>query len=358
MEIRSFTTIFNTMKNWIITKQDKLTDFNNGSVISSLVEAIAREIAQIYIRCRVGYDQFLSAIPYSVFKFYAKQGGYAVGSVVFSRTASALSATQIPAGTIVAADTFFYTTTANGSIASGQIASAPIPVISSKIGFDYNVDSGQISKIISILPSDITSVTNTLKFTGGFDTETDFDFTARFQDYIKGLSHTNIYGIMTAGKKSSYVRSVSLIEHFPPVDDIFNVTVYVDDGTGYTSPEAITDVTNILEGDGSPENPGYKACGINFRVLAPTVVLVDLEFTLYTRNTDEMVAKYDAEKTVREYINNLLIGDDVILSTLVVTLRNTFYIYDVDIASPSGNITIGSSQLARFGSAAITVVSE
>jgi uncharacterized phage protein gp47/JayE len=358
MEIRSFTTLYNNMKNWIIAKQNKLTDFNTGSVISSLVEAIAREIAQIYIRCRVGYDQFLSVLPYSIFKFYAKAGTYATGTVVFSRTAAILSETSIPAGTIVSAGEFTFSTTVTGSILSGQVNSSSLPVIATSFGYDYNVAQGQISVILSVLPSDIAAVTNTLKLTGGTDEETNAAFQNRFNEYIKGLSNTNLYGLKTGAKKSLLVRSVSVFEHFPPVDDIWNASVYVDDGTGYTSAQAIAEVVSTLNGDGTAANPGYRACGINIRVLAPTVVLIDLVFTIWTRQTESETAKDETTKVIREYINNLLIGEDVILSTLIITVRNIFYVVDVDISSPLENLIIGPTQIARFNSATITVVSE
>jgi hypothetical protein len=54
----------------------------------------------------------------------------------------------------------------------------------------------------------------------------------RFKYYINGLQGSNRYGIMAGVLGVEGVRSVSIDEHFPPKSNIYNFTVYVDDGTG------------------------------------------------------------------------------------------------------------------------------
>jgi len=69
LEIKTFDQIYNDMKNYIIANQDKLTDFNDGGVLVSQVEATARQMAMLYVDCRVGFSSFLRPLPYSVFGF-------------------------------------------------------------------------------------------------------------------------------------------------------------------------------------------------------------------------------------------------------------------------------------------------
>ena len=44
--------IYDKAKNYIIANQDKITDFNDGSVISTLIEAFARILERFYIDTR------------------------------------------------------------------------------------------------------------------------------------------------------------------------------------------------------------------------------------------------------------------------------------------------------------------
>ena len=57
--LKLFTSILEDMMNWVIANQNKVTDFNEGSVARSLLEAVALEVEQLYIRTRVGFDDAL-----------------------------------------------------------------------------------------------------------------------------------------------------------------------------------------------------------------------------------------------------------------------------------------------------------
>ena len=74
MEIKTFDEIYSDIMNFIISHQDKLTDFNDGSVLASQCEALGRELAELYIRTRVGFSTYLRSLPSSVFGFNMKTG--------------------------------------------------------------------------------------------------------------------------------------------------------------------------------------------------------------------------------------------------------------------------------------------
>lgn len=355
METKTFDELYNSMKNTIIAKQSRLTDFNDGSVVASFTEAVARQLALAYIRCRVGYDSYLKGLPYSVFDFVKKNGVKATGTVVFSRTKTYSYATKIPVGTIILAGELKFVTTTVGTIAAGALNSDSVSVVAALVGTDYNVSIGAISTIDSVLTSDVVSVMNAAKTTGGANEEKESDRLERFQEYIKGLQGTNLYGLKSAVLGLESVRSCSPVEHFPPIDNIYSGTLYVDDGTGNATDAVITEVKTLIDGLGTADSTGRRAPGVNIRVLAPTIVPVNISVTISTYRTDESVAKYDAEDAIKTYINGLLIGDDVVLTTIILALRRISYIKDVKITSPSDNITIGDNQIARFGSATIIV---
>ena len=44
MEVKPFRKIYRNMINFVVSHQNKITDFNDGSGIASLIEAFAREL--------------------------------------------------------------------------------------------------------------------------------------------------------------------------------------------------------------------------------------------------------------------------------------------------------------------------
>lgn len=355
METKSYTECLDEMRNQIIAKQNKLTDFNDGSVNASITEAVARQLSLVYIRARVGFDYYLRGLPYSVFSFDKKQGVKAVGKVVFSRSKPYAFDTPISSGTVVKSGDLRYLTTASGIVPANSLVSLPIPIAAEKAGVKFNVSPNTITILESVLSSDIVSVNNPLKVAGGQDEESEANRDLRFQDYIKGLQGTNRYGLKSALLELESVRSISLVEHFPPVDNIYNMTLYIDDGTGNAPEAVLEEALSLINGDGTASNPGRRAPGVNVRVLAPTIVPVSFDITIKTYRAENNIAISDSTEKIREYIDGLLIGEDVVLTTIVLLLRRISYIRDVQIITPLQNIVISDNQIARFGAATIIV---
>jgi uncharacterized phage protein gp47/JayE len=226
MEIKTFDELRDAMRNYIAAHQDRLTDFNDGSAIESQIEATAREMAMLYIRARVGFASRLRGLPYSVFGFKPKDGLKASVKVSFNRAKAYSGDTAIPVGTIVSSGSFRFLTTEAGTVNSGETASGEIAAVAEAVGDSYNVGAGTIKTIVSTLPADIVGVNNAGAAAGGTDSEDWSAYIARFADYILGLSRTNRYGFQSALTASDLARSIAIVEHFPPADGIWNMTVY------------------------------------------------------------------------------------------------------------------------------------
>jgi uncharacterized phage protein gp47/JayE len=360
MEIKSFGEIYSDVRDYIIAHQDKITDFNDGSVLSSEIEAFSREIAELYIRCRVGYSSFLRGLPYSIFGFEQKPGQQASTTVVFYRSKPKSYETTIPEGTIVSASGLRFTTTDSGKISPENIESNEISVIAEKVGEEYNIEAGAINSIVSTLTSDIVSATNPNPATGGAAEESWKDYIARFADYIIGLQRTNEAGFRTGLTGAYVVRSLSIVEHFPPLDDLWNMTVYLDDGSGGISDLGKELVKKTIDGDGTPGNGGYRAPGINIRYLSPEKEFIDLIIDAttvqdVTNEIDESVVISDVQKKTKEFIDGLKIGESLILSDLIVVLRRITYLDDVRIKAPEENIIISADKIARYRNCTVNV---
>jgi uncharacterized phage protein gp47/JayE len=361
MQIKSFDNIRESMINYIISHQDKLTDFNDGSVLGSQIEAVARELALIYIRCRVGFSSYLRALPYSVFGFKKKDGLKASANLVFSRAKPYSYETAIPVGCVVAAGGLKFLTTEAGAVPSGAKDSGAITAIAEAVGEEYNVGPQSIKKLITSLPADIVAVNNAGAASGGIDSEDWGAYMNRFADFILGLSRTNGYGFLSGLTADNLVRSLQIVEHFPPLDNIWNMTVYLEDGSGGMTSEALDQAKKRIDGDQTIGNGGYRAPGINVRYLPPEKVPISLSVQVVTErdvnnDIDVSVIVYNVTEATKEFINNLLVGQSVLISDLIVMMKRISHIDDVKISAPEDNIEIALNQIARFGDCDVTVV--
>ena len=320
----------------MIAKQDKITDFNEGSIIHTILDTVARIAERAYVAIRQGYNEMLAILPYSPFKFTKKEGYYA-------------------SGTVVSGGGFTFTTTEAGIIPADSLNSEPVTVIADGAGSDYNIAAGVISAIDSIVPADVVSVTNSSAFTGGTDEETDAEFEERFRTYINGLSGTNSYAIKSAALSVNAVRSVSIQNHKPPLKNIYNMSVYIDDGSGGASEETLDAVKLAIEGDNTEENPGHLAPGVNIRVITPTAVPVNIEMNVSVISTDTEEARTEIQNVVTAYVNSLTIGEACILSSIITKVMALNYVRDVAITSPAANVEPAINQIARIGTISITL---
>jgi uncharacterized phage protein gp47/JayE len=361
MEIKSFEQIYKDMQNYIIAHQDKVTDFNDGAVLASQIEATAREIAMVYMRCRVGYSSFLRALPYSVFGFQMKSGLKASARVVFSRSKPYAYETTIPTGVMVAAGALQYVTTEPGTVPAGETSSVPVSVSAQGIGARYNLPAGTIKTIVSTLSADIAAVHNPDAATGGTDSEDWGKYMERFAEYILGLQRTNRYGFLSGLTAGHLVRSLQIEEHFPPLDNLWNMTVYLEDGSGGMSAEAMAEAKAIIDGQGTAAHGGYRAPGINIRYLTPEIVPITLHVHVtvdrdIVNDRDESVVVSEVKDTVQKSINAMHIGEAVKRSDIIMVLRRLYYVSDADVLSPTETMGITNRQIARYEACIVSVV--
>jgi uncharacterized phage protein gp47/JayE len=149
---------------------------------------------------------------------------------------------------------------------------------------------------------------------------------------------------------------MEIVEHFPPEEDLWNITIYLEDGSGGMIPDAIEQVKAIIDGNGTEQDKGYRAPGINIRYLPPTQVPIRLSVEITTRGVEAARAVMDARNAIREYINSLGIGQAVIHSDLVKVLRRINYAIDARVPFPEDKIPMGKSQIARYLDCDVAVI--
>lgn len=351
--VKKYKDLLNDMVSWLVANQNKITDFNEGSGIRTILEVISQMGEQIYIRGHIGFTEGLKAVPFYAFNFEKDPASYAAGEVIFSRSGTS-GTINISIGTLVAtSDGLQFETTEAGEITGGNSDSSAIDIIATKTGKLYNVPASTIVVIITPI-SGVETVNNTSATSGGLDEENDAEFLDRFKDYIEGLSKSNESGLRSGAKGVTGVRSASVIEHFPPSSG-YNTTIYIDDGAGNASQALIDEVEDVLIGDGTESNPGYKAGGTNLRVLAPTKVTITVTAIVDDDGSVSREAlEYLIKDAINNYINNLGIGDDCIRNRIIEAIIGVNGVDDVDLTVPASNTTISGIQIARTGTITIT----
>ena len=361
MNTKSYDTILEEMKESAIAGGSGITDFNSGSNIMTVFESTARPMEQAYVDTRNGYTNNLRAIPYSVFDFKQKPGQKAAVDVVFTRNAALSSVSTIPSGTRISDGSLVFITTSAAVIGVGEINSDAVGAIAEDVGLKYNVKEDTIQTIESNLSAEIVGVNNPAQAVGGTDAETPTQMLRRFKYYINGLQGSNRYGIMAGVLGIEGVRSVGIEEHFPPKSNIYNFTVYVDDGTGALSNNLKNTVEDVINGTDTEENPGLRAAGINVDVSAATIVSINIVVTATIYRVEEARIQNDITVKLQEYINGLGIHENVVLSSIIVLLKQISGITDISglrLNNGTDNIIISDNQIARFGSVDITIINQ
>jgi uncharacterized phage protein gp47/JayE len=353
-EIRSYDDIMEQATASMIAQQDKLTDFNPGSIIHTFLDTVARLLERAYVAIRQGYNDNLRLVPYSLFNFTRKTGAAASGAAVFQRAKPSAVRTVIPKSTKISGAGKTFITAETGFIEPGNINSNPIPVIAENKGAEFNLPAYSIVTIESSLPSDVAAVVNQSPITGGTNDESDDEFDNRFKIYLNGLSGTNDYAILSAVLSLPAVRSASLENHKPPLKNIYNMSIYVDDGTGSVTAETLEAARLAVEGDGTAIHHGHLAPGVNIRVMPPLVVPVNYNSVIvHVYQADLKVAESEINTILAEYTNGLTISETVIISEAVFRIKKLPYVRDIKI--PQENVELRSGQIARFGGANIEI---
>ena len=361
MNTKNYNTLLEEMKESAIAGSSGITDFNSGSNIMTIFEAVARPIEQAYIDTRNGYTNNLRAIPYSVFDFQQKPGQRATVQVNFTRNAALDSVSTIPSGTRVSDGSLVFVTTTAATISVGQTVSDNVGAIADDVGLKYNVNENTITSIESNLSAEIVGVTNPYQAVGGTDAETQTQMLRRFKYFINGLQGSNRYGIMAGVLGVEGVRSVSIAEHFPPKQDVYNFTVYVDDGTGSMSTALKNTIVDLINGTDTEENPGLRAAGTNVEVTTATPVSIPIAVTVTIYRVEEARIRLDITTKLQEYINGLGIHENVVLSSIIVLLKQIPGVTDISgltIDGSTDNKIIAVNQIARFQSVNITVINQ
>ena len=201
----------------------------------------------------------------------------------------------------------------------------------------------------------IESVTNTVVATGGEDRETELDYNYRFNLHIEGLGRSNKAGLEAGALTVVGVTDALSVDLNPPVGNVNN-NLYVDNNTtAGISDERVTEVTRVIDGDGSVSFLGYRSAGVNVVVLKPTIVTQNLEITMTIARAFNVTSmEMLVQNRIAQFINRLRIGIGLKIAELLAIVILVPGVVNAAIVTPSADVDVVVSQVVRAGTFTFT----
>lgn len=370
-QIKDFTSIAAGLINVVRATTNKVTDFNRGSVIRTMLEATAAEIEELYLQMYLGIKEAIPVSVFTTFGFNRQAAESAGGTIRFSTGGSlASSVIPIPLGTVVRVPgtSLTYATTVASSIAIGN-SYVDVLVSAQASGLAGNVGADLITELVTPVAG-VASVTNPSPFVNGRDVETDDERRVRFQGYISSLARGTkaaiAYGAKTVtltdslGVITEYVAHANVVE--PWVADsaqpISLVRVYIHNGASATSGTLVTRCQQVIDGyyDGGTAVPGWKAAGVQCIVSAASDQAVNVTGTVTIAggysSVDVLAACTNA---VKDYLQGMAVGEDVRLSELVAIIRRDVEgAFNVTLSAPTGDVAVADNAKAISGTVTLS----
>ena len=345
-----------------IAARTKLTNFNVGSVVRTLVEILGAAIADLgdltlaclkagFIATATGYWLDLKAKEFGVTRHPAKA---TEGIVFFCRSVPKNENIVIPAGTIVStlkdqegkAYRFFTKDEAILATGTTEIEAA---IIAEQPGAAHNVGPGSIQKTaVHIRGVDRVENRDEWITSEGTDEETDASLRARcflaWEELTQGSTERAYisWALSDARVPSAFVNS----QH-PRGQGTVNV--YILGAGGMPSQSLIDDVQAVID-----EN---RPLCVDALVLAPDEIEVDLDLAIIPRRwVPTSTIEAEVRKRLQAYFNpqgdpaypwieSLGVGEKVVFNQLVEIVMSVDGVYDVRFVSPLVDIDVDTDEL-------------
>ena len=351
---------YENMKNWLIDKSSKLSNFQIGSRIRSLLEGLALELANSDLTTLNGFKNVSLDNLYTSFNFARKGGTKSNGFIRIEHTGHT-STLNYPIFTI---DLFgiSFTTVTPVSIPVGNTF-VIAELLADTIGVEGNIlanaidtDQGKGTIIDPLGNIIFDRIYNPAAFTNGTNEESDANRYTRWLNFIKSARKTTPLAVLSAALKIQDVTEASVVNNINPYSNTPEtgwVNVYITDGTGNPPSSLIDEVYKTLIGDPlDPVNyPGVVAAGVKVFVAGISNYYIDVVYNLKLKTSSPLTdsqAKAIVEAAAYNYVNNLPIGEDVLIETLQsFMLSADFGFYTLDIISPSATVNVNIAQYQK-----------
>jgi uncharacterized phage protein gp47/JayE len=366
-QLLDFTSISASMVNYAKATQDRVTDFNVGSVFRTLIEAPAIAIDELYQQMWLGLKEGIPVALYQAFGYDRLAATSGTGSVKVIVTAG--DEIVIQGGTVftVTGIGIIYKSMADAVIAASG-TQAIIPVSAEKAGI--GVDIPALTAFSVIVPRLVSAVANA-NFIKGDPEETEALRKLRFVDFIQNLARSTVaaleYALLTvslrneAGEVTESVKFALVVEPF--MTDINApkgvIQCYIHNGKTSGASGGLIDaceqtLNGYIDSKGN-KIIGWKAAGVQAVINATSNVDVNITATV-TSSPD--VPHDDVLTAVRlaldNYILQIPIGSEIIKAELIAAAMSVPSVLNFVMSAPSTDVDLTAYQKAIPGTYALT----
>ncbi|MFD3263224.1 baseplate J/gp47 family protein [Phenylobacterium ferrooxidans] len=368
-QLKNWTSIVASTLNHFRGTTSRVTDFNIGSVVRTILESLAIEIDEFYQKMFHGLREAIPVATYNTFDFARLAASPATGVIRVTITSAAV-ATVIPAGTVFssAAARLTYLSQNGVTIAPGGTY-ADVSVVAASSGAAGNIPAA-VAFTVNPSIAGFVSAANAIPLVNGREVEADAERKQRFGSYIEALQRSTtsalIYGAKTAalfnasGIETERVKAVSIIEPYvaDSAQPISLVNVYVHNGVGATSGALVAEVVKIIHGyvdDAGVKVPGWKAAGVKVTVAAATETTQAVTGVI-TAEPGYVASALCALATeaLSEYILALDIGEAYVVAHAVVLVSSIAGVANIVFSLPTADVDPAATNKLMPGAIAIT----
>lgn len=347
LKIKSMREVFNNLVDWITTKTDKITDFNVGSAIRTLTEAIAIQFEEFYFSMKQNVLYAIENSIYTSFDFDVKLSRASSGYVTIEFEEPLPSTLTIPKGTVFCTSVMYgyiyFESTSEISVERGA-PEALIPIQCKTSGIIGNVPAESITTIV-MTHSIIKSVKNKFPLTNGQDDETSSERKNRFKNYVRTLARGTADSILYGALEVDGVTGAWVDDKY-----IGYVKVYAHNSTGELPAELKKEIIKNLQ--------NYRAGGIEVEVLPIVKKVVDLNLKITIGNDyDEALYTNLIKKLIENYLNGFSVAKSLYISDIIHTIKSVYLEEVINLEVSSGqDIVISNNELIRSGNIEVKCV--
>lgn len=349
LEIKSMYTVLKNLIDWTTARTDKITDFNIGSGIRTIYEAVSIQLEEFYFRMKQNALYAIATSIYTAFNFDRKVAGYATGSVTIAFTRALPTGITFPKGTIFSTSEvygYIYFETLEEHYAKAGLTSTTIKVQCKQPGVIGNVPAGAISLII---PTNavIRNIYNEVAFTDGKDAETATEHKKRFQYYITTLAKSTANAILYGTLEVEGVTGAWVDDNY-----VGYVKVYAHNSDGELPEELRSTILEHLV--------NYRAAGIEVEVLPIVKVEINQVINVMIGNDyDPEVYSGLIDNIVTKYLNEYSVGSSYHVSDIITFVKISYEDAVINVVMPNAkDIELQKNQLIRPGNITVTCVNQ
>ena len=341
---------------------DRLTDFNVGSVVRSLLEANAVELDDYYQEMYLGLMRAIPTAIYIGFGFDLKPAVAAAGVAVFARRWEAPGdAVLIPQGTrLVTASGAYFVTDAAVTLAE-DAATVSVTVTAEVAGSGGNASA---HSLLLATTNIYYTASNPAILSGGEDAETEEQRAERFAAFIRALARGTPAALEYAATIPALYHPVTgvlaeRVQRAAVYETPGYVALYIHNGSYGASDALVQAVQGTVDGVRDPELNawlgGYRPAGMRVVVQAMSDLAVDVALELSAGiSADQANIATALEAKVAAWLRAVMPGRQVRPIDLINLALGVEGVTAATLLAPTASLTVAASTVPYLRNLTLT----